>query len=191
MRRVLEAMLRREGYEVITAANGAEALTGMKVERPHGHHRSQDAGAGRDGAAQEAVRRVSRRAGRDDHRPRLGRERGRGGEAGRVRLPREAVRAGADPPGRRQGDQHLLAGAPERAAGGAVRPRPLPPGRPVAGDPADLRRRREGREHAVDRADHGRVGHRQGADRAGAARELVARTPGRSSRSTAPRSPRR
>jgi DNA-binding NtrC family response regulator len=29
MRRVLEAMLRREGYEVITAANGAEALTGM------------------------------------------------------------------------------------------------------------------------------------------------------------------
>jgi len=32
MRRVLEAMLRREGYEVITAANGAEALTGMKSD---------------------------------------------------------------------------------------------------------------------------------------------------------------
>src|SRR5436190_1789388 len=32
MRRVLEAMLRREGYEVITAANGAEALTGMKLD---------------------------------------------------------------------------------------------------------------------------------------------------------------
>src|SRR3954469_8216270 len=29
MRRVLEAMLRREGYEVITAANGVEALGGM------------------------------------------------------------------------------------------------------------------------------------------------------------------
>src|SRR5262245_30022026 len=29
MRRVLEAMLRREGYEVITAANGIEALGGM------------------------------------------------------------------------------------------------------------------------------------------------------------------
>jgi len=29
MRRVLEAMLRREGYEVITAANGQEALSGM------------------------------------------------------------------------------------------------------------------------------------------------------------------
>ena len=52
-------------------------------------------------------------------------------------------------------------------------------------------RRREGGQHAVDRAHHGRVGHGQGADRAGAARELVARTPGRSSRSTAPRSRRR
>src|SRR4051794_41974710 len=31
MRRVLEAMLRREGYDVITAANGSEALTGMKA----------------------------------------------------------------------------------------------------------------------------------------------------------------
>ncbi len=29
MRRVLEAMLRREGYEVITAANGVEAMSGM------------------------------------------------------------------------------------------------------------------------------------------------------------------
>jgi len=31
MRRVLEAMLRREGYEVITAANGQEALSGMNA----------------------------------------------------------------------------------------------------------------------------------------------------------------
>jgi DNA-binding NtrC family response regulator len=31
MRRVLEAMLRREGYEVITAANGQEALGGMSA----------------------------------------------------------------------------------------------------------------------------------------------------------------
>jgi two-component system response regulator AtoC len=31
MRRVLEAMLRREGYEVITAANGQEALGGMNA----------------------------------------------------------------------------------------------------------------------------------------------------------------
>jgi two-component system, NtrC family, response regulator AtoC len=31
MRRVLEAMLRREGYEVITAANGVEALGGMSA----------------------------------------------------------------------------------------------------------------------------------------------------------------
>ena len=46
-------------------------------------------------------------------------------------------------------------------------------------------------EHAVDGADHRRVGHRQGADRARAARELVAARAGRSSRSTAPRSPRR
>src|SRR4029078_11927542 len=32
MRRVLEAMLRREGYDVVTAANGAEALNGMKAD---------------------------------------------------------------------------------------------------------------------------------------------------------------
>src|SRR5678815_1013301 len=32
MRRVLEAMLRREGYEVFTAANGAEALSGMRAD---------------------------------------------------------------------------------------------------------------------------------------------------------------
>jgi DNA-binding NtrC family response regulator len=31
MRRVLEAILRREGYDVITAANGIEALVGMKT----------------------------------------------------------------------------------------------------------------------------------------------------------------
>ena len=31
MRRVLEAILRREGYDVITAANGIEALGGMKA----------------------------------------------------------------------------------------------------------------------------------------------------------------
>src|SRR3954462_420044 len=31
MRRVLEAMLRREGYDVITAANGVEALGGMSA----------------------------------------------------------------------------------------------------------------------------------------------------------------
>ena len=31
MRRVLEAMLRREGYDVVTAANGAEALSGMSA----------------------------------------------------------------------------------------------------------------------------------------------------------------
>jgi DNA-binding NtrC family response regulator len=32
MRRVLEAMLRREGYEVVTAANGQEALSGMRAD---------------------------------------------------------------------------------------------------------------------------------------------------------------
>ena len=32
MRRVLEAMLRREGYDVVTAANGVEALSGMSSQ---------------------------------------------------------------------------------------------------------------------------------------------------------------
>ena len=174
MRRVLEAILRREGYDVITAANGVEALSGMSRQRAHRDHRPQDAGAGRHGAAQEAVGRLPRRAGGDDHGARLGRERRRGGEAGGVRLPREAVRAGADPPDRQQGDEHLCARAARRHARGAGGSRALSPGRPVGRDPADLRRGREGRRHAVDGADHRRVGHRQGADRARAARELVA-----------------
>src|SRR6476660_2235158 len=33
MRRVLEAILRREGYDVITAANGVEALGGMEKSK--------------------------------------------------------------------------------------------------------------------------------------------------------------
>ncbi len=35
MRRVLEAILRREGYDVITAANGVEALAGMSKRDVH------------------------------------------------------------------------------------------------------------------------------------------------------------
>ena len=74
---------------------------------------------------QQAGRRPPRRAGDHDHRARLGRERGRGGQAGRVRLRREAVRPGADPAGGRQGaeDPRAVAARP------AARRRPGPRGR--------------------------------------------------------------
>ena len=48
---------------------------------------------------------------------------------------------------------------PEEPSGAGT----LPPGRPVARHPPDLRGRREGGEHAVDGPHHRRVGHRQGA----------------------------
>ena len=165
-------MLRREGYEVITAANGVEAIGGMSA----GVHivitdlRMPGSTAW---SCSAAVGRVPRRAGHHDHRARHGRQRGRGDQARRVRLHREAVRAGADPSGRRQGDEHRHARPPRRAPRRAVGARPLPSGRPVARDAADLRRRREGRRHAVDRADHRRDRHRQGARRPRAARELA------------------
>ena len=47
----------------------------------------------------------SARAGHHDHRVRLGRPGGRGDQGRRVRLHREAVRAGLDPRDRRQGDR--------------------------------------------------------------------------------------
>ena len=174
MRRVLEAMLRREGYDVITAANGAEALTGMKSDV---HTVITDLKMPvLDGMA--LLKKLS--AEYPDvpvvmitaH--------------GSVENAVEAVKLGAfdylEKPFEQEQIRQVVAKAintyslarPERAAGGAVQPRPLQAGRPVAGDPADLRRRREGREHAVDGADHGRIGHGQGADRAGAAREFVA-----------------
>ena len=132
----------------------------MLAKNPHRrrHHRPADAAARRDGAAQAGRRRLPRRAGHHDHRARLGRQRRRGGQARRLRLHREAVRAGArsgrSSP-RRSATHELRAPSATRDPGRAAA-RPLRPGRRVAGDPAGLRRRREGRRHAVDGAHHRR-----------------------------------
>ncbi len=155
MRRVLEAMLRREGYDVITAANGVEALAGM--ERGDVHTVITDLKMpGLDGMG--LLKRLS--ADYPDvpvvmitaH--------------GSVENAVEAVKLGAfdylEKPFEQEQIRQVVAKAlntyalarrdarPEEPS----RRGPLPPDRPVARHPADLRRRREGGQHAVDGPHH-------------------------------------
>ena len=174
MRRVLEAMLRREGYDVITAANGAEALTGMKADV---HTVITDLKMPvLDGMA--LLKKLS--AEYPDvpvvmitaH--------------GSVENAVEAVKLGAfdylEKPFEQEQIRQVVAKAINTYSLARQNARPEEPsgrgrfrlvGQSPA-HPADLRGGREGREHAVDRAHHRRIGDRQGADRARAARELVA-----------------
>ena len=75
LRKVLAAMLQREGYEVLVAADGEEALAALDARRRRRRdHRPEDAEARRDGRC--CARRSApppRRAGHHDHRARLGR----------------------------------------------------------------------------------------------------------------------
>ena len=176
MRRVLEAMLRREGYDVITAANGVEALGGMTAGVHTRDHRPQDAGPGRHGAAASGCRSnypdvpvVMITA------------------HGSVENAVEAVKLGAfdyiEKPFEQEQIRQVVAKAINTYA---LARRDAPP---RGADSARGRFRLVGQSpairqiyaviekvggHAVDGADHRRVGHRQGADRARAARELVA-----------------
>jgi hypothetical protein len=95
--------------------------------RRRGDHRSADAPARRHGGAAHRDEDPPARADRHDDRARLGRARGRGDQGRRLRLHREAVRAGPDPRHHRQG-RAPGRGQPRRA-----------PGRPV---PAQRRRAR-------------------------------------------------
>ena len=140
---------------------------------------------------QGASREPPRRAGRHDHRARHGRHRGRGDQAGRLRLHHQAVRAGRDPAGRRQGAAKTHASAAKRsrrrADGQAAR-------FGIIGESPQIQEVYtvidKVADTPVDRAHHRRERHRQGAGRPRAARAARRAATSRSSRSTAPRSPR-
>jgi DNA-binding NtrC family response regulator len=189
IRRVLEAILRRDGYDVVTAANGLEALAGMT----RGVHTviTDLKMPGLDGMG--LLRKLSSEY--PDvpvvmitaH--------------GSVENAVEAVKLGAFDYIEKPFDQEQIRQVVDKALRthsfarrDARMEEPVARGRfawwASRRHPPGLRRHREGGRHALDGADHRRVGHRQGADRPGPARVLLAPRRGPSSRSTAPPSPR-
>ena len=178
---------RRGGRRRRGAAEGHHLPPGDHRQRP------RDAADGRARAAARAegsaVRHHVHPADRAGH----GRERGRGDQGRRLRLSEQAGRsaAAADPAaegGRAAGDAARgAAPAPPAARAGQLRPDHRQQPRHPHGLPRD---RAGGADRGVG-ADLGRVGHRQGARRADDPRAEPARARSRSSRSTAPRFPRR
>ena len=193
IRRVLEAILKRDGYEVVTAANGEEALarmgrgihtviTDLKMPGLDGMGLLKKLAADHPDVPVVMIT-----------------------AHGSVENAVEAVKLGAfdyvEKPFDQEQIRQVVAKALKTHAFSRRDPSPERAGRHHAGrfrlvgdspgHPPHLRHHREGGQHALDGADHRRVGHRQGADRPGAARELAPGTTGRSSRSTAPPSPRR
>ena len=189
----LQKIFERESLRVLTAGSGGEALEHHPARAGLGAaHRSDDAGDVGDGpAAREQERRARDRDGADD-RLRHGRDRGRGDEAGRLRLRHQAAQARAPGARRRQGAREAVAGAGEPLA---ARPAGAP--RSAARSSASrcpggarwrssCRRRRRRRRCCCS-------ANRAPARSCWRARSTTARRarPGRSCRSTAPRSPRR
>ena len=144
--------------------------------RGAGHHparadlgaadRPDDAGDVGDGSAAREQERRARDRDRAHDRLRHGRERGRGDEAGRLRLRHQADQARAPGARRRQGAGEALAGAGEPVAARPAGRREAPHAdRPVAALAADDGDRHAGGAVDGQRAPAGRIGDRQGAAR--------------------------
>ena len=162
--RCARARRAHRGRRPRTAARPREAARRARL-RPRAH-RSQDAGARRHGAAAQGPRRAARGRGDRDDGARHGRQRGRGDEARRVRVPPEAAVGArrAAPAGRARGR------APRPARPGRRRRAPRRALRPAADlrrsrDAAGRRGDREGRADLGDRAAARRERHRQGGRR--------------------------
>ncbi len=188
LRKVLAAMLRRDGYDVTVAADGEQGLAEFH----------------KNGADIVVTDLVMPKAG--------GMEVLRAVNAANPDVPViiitahgtvdsavEAIKAGAFDYITKPFDQAELSavdrqgrqGARRRPALGARRRQgPRRHHRRVAADPRGLQDHRQGGGHPVHRAHHRRERHRQGADRHRAARRPPAAATSRSSRSTAPPSPR-
>ena len=185
-------ILEDEGYRVTAAADGRQALALAAETHPEVVLTDLKM-PGLSGM--DVVRALSEgplpAARHPHHGPRLGRAGPRGPPARRVRLHEQARRRRRAPLPRRARPREPPArreGAPARAAAQGGRPRDG--GRRERRDARGLPPRREDRPDAVDRPREGRVGHRQGARRPGDPLALRPRRRGRSTRSTAPPSPR-
>ena len=134
----------------------------------------------------------ARHQGHRADRPERSRQRAEGDRARRPRLLHEAVRARAPGADDRPRVPRARAAGGEPAAAGPATQAPAMAGHHHArsGDAAHLPHDRESGAHVGDGADPRRVGHRQGAARARAARAVAAAPATASSRSTARRSPR-
>ena len=103
IRSTMKMMFEYEGYDCVLAAGGEAGAQdrGARAARPR-LPRHQDAADGRARGAEAAASGGRLAAGRDPVRPRDRAHRGRGHQAGRVRLHREAARDRAHPAGRAQ-----------------------------------------------------------------------------------------
>ena len=170
MRELLAIVLRREGYEVLLAENGRAAIETLErepVDLLISDIKMPDM-SGVD-VLRAAKQRRSGHPRHHDHGVRVDRDRGRSDAARRLRLPEQAVRRrSAQDEGARE-DREPAAAAGERAAEAdarAVAP-VLEHHRPQRGDARRVQDDRDRRPHQQhDPADR-RVGHRQGARRAG------------------------
>ena len=191
MRELLTIVLKRDGYEVLVADDGrAGDRAAEEAARRHPDHRHPD-------AADERRRRPARG---QEHRPRdhqhrhdrvrVDRHRGRGAAARRRRLrPQVAERGQRAAAAGAQGARAQAPAAGERAAQAraAERAQVLEHHRPQRADAGGVPADRDDRADRQHRADHRRVGHRQGARGARDPLQLARGRTGRSSRSTAAR----
>ena len=163
----LQMTLEYDGYDFVGAATGpGRPGAGRARSARPGAARHQDAGHGRDGRAVAPAIDERDHAGRDDLGPRHDQHGGRGDQARRVRLPRQAVREHRS--AARDDRQRARAGPSARREPNAEEGRRSPPPdgrreqRPAAGDG----RGRPGRADQRDRAHPGRERRRQGTGRA-------------------------
>ena len=190
VRSSLSGVLRDEGYtvEAVVERRGVPRARHARRRRSD-RARRLAAGHGRAGDAGAAARAAGRRAGRADLRPRQHRVGGARDQAGRVRLRREAAVAREDRARRAQRAAAAPARGREPRAARARRSHADDGGRELRDAPA-ARAGGDGGADQRPRADLRRERHRQGAGRADDPRAEPAARRGRSSRSTARRSPR-
>ena len=173
LRRVLShAQLERDGYDVHGRGRRAGPVDPQGKSSGSGDHGSQGCEGRRHGALAPGAR-ARRQASRHDHRARHRRQRGRGAEDGRFRLPDQALRPSRSARHRAQGAHARSVGRRSHAPR-IRRARVAHYGIIQRQHSGAVRGARSRRGHADDRAHHWRKRHRQGARRARVAQKVVA-----------------
>ena len=190
IRELVAGILQDEGYDTRTARDSDDALGAIVARRPNLVFLDiWLQGSKLDGLQLlDAIKqRASRTAGGDDLRPRQYRDRGRGDQARRLRLHREAVQGRPAGAGRRARAGDLAAQARGQAAQAAGAAAADLVGQ-VGGDQPAAPDHREGRADQQPHPDRRPVRRRQGAGRAHHPCSCRRAPTGRSSSSTPPRS---